>query len=478
MYHLPNLLLFLFAGAFTIFPSIAAGLGVVRGDALIGHKLRLAIPVDGVSQQQLSRECLRIRAHSTDQTRQYLPPKAGLEVTQENGASVIVVSGGTIHEPVIAFTLAIECGTGLEREYQILADMPSLPLPVAAPSVEVSVQRRAANRASSQVSVPATSTISSSVTPKQSESAPAAVSGEKSQNLLMMSRQRYPGSPRTRERFIRLMLDANPSLNSRYTPLDSAVSLVFPSDLPTLPTPASSSAEKPQQPIETGTASQQTSSARRSDAPLSQPAEIKQPSKVLQRDRLVVGKASADIDAQIMDELVQVIPLMKEQNQFQLALMAKLARMEAEFVLMQQQQDLLEQKHQALEQRFNALEAERLAEKQAAPTTTFGFLELIAATLAGGILGGLSLLALQRRQQLIGPSSSGGALDIFPQNGPGNISSGNSSVAVDTPIATSPVAETTRTPIDRIEEVDSHLHLFEFPLNTLPSSNEGRRTDS
>lgn len=444
--HLPTPLLLFLASLCMLPAAMAAQLGPARGEPLIGHELRLSIPVEGLS-QPLTRECISLGTHSSDQAGQFLPPKLKLEVMHENGSVTLLVTGNSIREPVVAFTLSVACGIEVVREYQLLADMPASPSP----------------------QVPVTSiTTASAAAPPRTKIA-AKTTSTQAQNLLLMSRQRYPGSPRTRERFIRIMLDANPSLSSRHTPLDATTSLVFPDELPPLPAAAAVPKPKPAQPITPSTPA----------TALASPGNRTQPAKTPQNDRLLIGQAPAGIDAQIMDELVQIIPLMKEQNQSQLALMSRLARIEAEFLQLQQQQTASELRQRVLEQRLVTLETERLAEKNPAPSTAFGFLELVAAILVGGILGGLSLLTLQRWRNSHGFLLANATAQLFPEAMPQNPTPAPSSAAAAVVTATPP----SRTAIEQIptsgsEEDHPHLRFFNFPLDSLPSSTQAQTAES
>lgn len=333
--------------------ALAIGLGNVSGEAVLGQPLRVEIPLLGVAGERPAAECFRVRPPQTATEPGYAPKSARVAVVGERGSARLVVStAAPVREPVVEFGIAVACGFDLTRDYLLLSSPPArvpaivvpAPVPVSPPVAAASSQPKA----------------------------PPAVAGTSLRiagdtTLVELARRNYPLQPKAREKYVRMMRDANPEL---------AVDGVVPAGAQlTVP---------PGLPLRRESRHRPRAEAAKPLAPA--------------RDVLRLGVAPERSPAELLAEAERLAAVLLQQQRMENELVDNLTRLEKAFAD-------LKQHYVSVEERMVRIEAERVAEKAAAKSGSVGLLELLLAVLAGGALGGVGLHAYNRLRPLPDPAT-------------------------------------------------------------------------
>ncbi|MCX8087358.1 MAG: hypothetical protein N3C63_10745 [Rhodocyclaceae bacterium] len=352
--------------------AFAVGLGSVKGEAIIGAPLSLAIEV--IEPERLSLECFEYQPIAAGDERFFLRRARLTALKREGGRTWLMLQGEEVREPIVEFRITALCGAQVSREYILLASpgrelQPELP---AAATVKAAVSNGAK---------PAARPLEPGTRP---------ISGV---TLEALARQRYPLQPKAREKFKRMMREANAdwlgSLADDEALPVAPERLVYPADLPKRrvgpyvpPLPPAKQAAPATPP-----------DAAPKPAPAATPAKTKE---IPAQDKLVIGagggseKAPTPAEAAVAAQAEASFAAQEE-------LLARLAQAENTY-------QALKAQFESIEQRLASLEAEkarlkREAEKQAERA----MLELAAAILLGGLCGAL-LMSLWRRRAAAGPA--------------------------------------------------------------------------
>ncbi|HEX8989439.1 MAG TPA: hypothetical protein VF816_15890, partial [Rhodocyclaceae bacterium] len=188
-------------------------MGQPSGRAVLGQSLRIEIPLSGVEGPPPASSCFRLRQPQIDVGNDFVARSGRVEVVSERGRiKLLVTTAMPLREPVIGFVVAAGCEFGLSREYTLLVGLPAA---VEAPRIEPP-----AAPARTQAAEPARS-IAATAAPADGEL-----------TLRQMAREKYPTQPRARERYMRMMLKANPELGGRDEPIAAGTELQSPPGLP------------------------------------------------------------------------------------------------------------------------------------------------------------------------------------------------------------------------------------------------------
>lgn len=333
----------------------AIGLGSASAEAVLGQPLRVEIPLLGVTGERPAAACFQVRPPQVATEPGYALRAARVEVVGERaGARLVVSTAAPLREPVVEFGIAVACGFDLTRDYLLLSSPPERLPPAAA-------------------AAPATVSPPVTAAPPQRPAAPAAAAGTRLRvaadtTLVELARRHYPLQPKAREKYIRMMREANPELVDGVVPAD--VQLAVPPGLPL-----------------------RRESRYRPRAEAAKPAA---------RDVLRLGVAPERSPAELLAEAERLAGVLLQQQRMENELVDNLARLEKAFTD-------LKQHYVSVEERMARIEAERAAEKAATKSGPVGLLELLLAVLAGGALGGLGLHSYNRRRPL--PDSATQAYD-------------------------------------------------------------------
>jgi hypothetical protein len=354
--------------------ALALGLGNVAGQPVLGQALLLEIPLLGTDEGVPALECFRIRPPSAEIESGFVLRNAQIQIqTERNQARLILTSASAVREPVIEFSLAVGCGFGLSKDYLLLTAEPS----------QITLPSQPAKPATLPTSEPP-AVKTDAVKPQKAEalavSTTTTLRPVADVTLEKLARQRYPLQPKAREKFIRMMRQANPDLANLGDLIAAGSELHIPPGLPL----RRENGNKPE-----SKAATELNPAAGQPAPTTRAAVLK-PAKP-NRDMLVLGHSGQKSAAELLSEAERLTILLVEQTNAQTAAAEKLTQLEDRF------KDL--QKHaQLLENRIQAIEVARQAEKLAPKPASFDFFELLLAILAGGALGGLSLYFYSRIQ--------------------------------------------------------------------------------
>lgn len=367
--------------------AFALGLGEVAGQATLGQPLRLEIPILGADGKAPAASCFRLRAPRTDIGNDFAARHGRVSVASERGGNRLVISSATaVHEPVIGFAVAADCGFGLSKDYVVLVGMPAT-APAApaveAPGVAAPAAAKPAEPASAKpLEAPAPAPpLSARPAVAASEDAPAAdiLRVDAAVTLEALARQKYPLQPKAREKFMRMMIQANSALAGSDAPIAAGTELRLPPGLPVrrvgpylgesraAPAAKTASSAQPAPDVALPTAKPDARSSR--------------------KDRLMLSAVPETNEARMLEEAERLANILVEQNKSQEVLIANLASLEGSYGELRTQ-------FVQMQERLARIEAERAAEKQAAKS--FGFVELFAAVLAGGLVGGVALNYFQR----------------------------------------------------------------------------------
>lgn len=339
-------------------------LGQASGRATLGQPLRLEIPLSGIDGQVPAPSCFRLRQPSSDVGSDFAARNGHIEVQNDRGrVKLIVTTSVAVRDPVIGFTVNAGCEFGLSREYTMLVGFPTAP---AVETVRAEAPAAPAPRAEPAARAPGETTLND------------------------MAREKYPSQPRARERYIRMMLKANPELSDRDVPIAAGTELREPRGLPERRT------HHPKPPAARAEAAEMPASPAASTEPAPTPAPP--PPKPQQRaakkggDRLVLGTAPETKESVLLAEAERLTNVLLEQSKTQEEMVANIATLEANY-------NKLHDEMITLQAQLAHAEAERLEAQKAADYSRFAkTLDLVVAVLGGGALGGIVLRLFERRR--------------------------------------------------------------------------------
>lgn len=359
--------------------ALALGLGAATGQAILGVPLRIEIVLIGSEGGIPALDCFSLRPPQAEIAGTYVLRNAQLQVFGEPGrARLLVSSASAVQEPVVEFAVAVGCGFGLSKDYLLLAEEPSRLTAPALPTLQTA--------ATPTESVPAWATPRPSTPPAPPPGEALARVGT-APNLTTLARRNYPLQPKAREKFVRMMLLANPGLKSGETPIDSGTELQVPAGLPLRRQAAQPPGGKPA--TSASATSRPIATAPQTPA-ASKPAEIAAKPR---QDLLVLG-APAERNrtpGELLAEAERLGTILLEQIQAQDAVAERIGKLDDTL-------GELKKRYLDLSDRLNRIEAERQAEKLASKPASLDFFELLMAVLAGGLIGALSLYLFNRRQ--------------------------------------------------------------------------------
>lgn len=359
--------------------AIALGLGNVVGQAVLGLPLRVEIALIGSDAGIPAVDCFSLRRPKSEISSNFVLRNAQFQIVEDGGRAMLVVtSASPVQEPVLEFAIAVGCGFELAKDYLLLADEPVKLASATAASVQSPIAPR-----DSPNSAPMQARQVSPVPPS------ASVGGHQSYNgntptLSALARQKYPLQPKAREKFTRMMLLANPQLQSDESVIESVATLKTPPGLPlqrtgpplSAPRSGASEAKIPKPPVESPAVSTPTPAA---GAP--------------KRDLLILGAPSEQKrnPSELLAEAERLAAILLEQNKTQDAIADQIGKLDNTLVE-------LKKSFISVTDRLNRIEVERQQEKLAAKPASLDFLELVLAVLAGGLIGALSLYGFNRWQ--------------------------------------------------------------------------------
>lgn len=386
-------------------PAWALGLGQIAGQAVIGDPVRLEIPLTGAIDRPIDNECVTIRRSGNPIDPEYFPN--GLSVSVDRQATpprVIVTRSNAVKQPILEFRVAVGCGYNLSHDYVVMV-APREPLeePAAtdaarAPALVVAPGKTS----SSSYRVQASPVIAS---PRVGPMLPDGLQGknivlDKDLTLEQLSQRYFPG-PLRQQRFMRWVAEANPELfagakHLRKHKLPAGAALVVPEGVPPRrPGDHKGSVNPLGEPIvrqpqgESNIASASAPAATKTPPTKSGATMVAEADR---KDRLVIGGNSARSNKEAIAIVDQLTGMMEKQLAAQDAYSEKVKELEANVDTLSKQLKELESAAQAREA---AWQAERQAEKDArAHEEENQWLTLIGAALAGGLVGGATLLGL------------------------------------------------------------------------------------
>lgn len=361
--------------------ALALGLGNVSGQPILGQSLLIEIPLLGTDEGIPPLECFRIRPPSAEIESAFVLRSAQLQIQGErNHAKLILTSASAVREPVIEFGLTVGCGFALSKDYLLLTAEPSrIPLPSQPIKLPALVSEESPDKLTDIPKPP------KPVLPATSADKLLRVEGEAT--LAKLARQHYPLQPKAREKFIRMMTQANPDLIQADGLIAAGSELQVPSGLPV----RRQGAYRPQPKLAPAT-----------DQPVSQPAPPASPQTASAKkpaatsanphhDLLVLGAPGQRNAAELLAEAERLTTILIEQTTAQNAAAEKITQLEDTL-------NALKKNINGLENRLTTIEAERQAEKLAPKPVSLDFVELLLAVLAGGAIGGLTLHFYNRIQ--------------------------------------------------------------------------------
>lgn len=333
--------------------SLAIGLGNASGEAVLGQPLRVEIPLLGVAGERPAATCFQVRPPQVATEPGYALKSARVEVVGERaGARLVVSTAAPLREPVVEFGIAVACGFDLTRDYLLLSSPPekvpaaaaAAPATVSAPVAAASPQPQARSAAAGT---------------------PQRVAADTT--LVELARRHYPLQPKAREKYIRMMREANPDVAGDGV-VPAGMQLTAPPGLPL-----------------------RRESRHRPRAEAAKPLAPT-------RDVLRLGVAPERSPAELLAEAERLAAVLLQQQRVENELVDNLTRLEKAFTD-------LKQHYVSVEERMVRVEAERAAEKASARSGPVGLLELLLAVMAGGALGGVGLHAYNRWRPLPDPAT-------------------------------------------------------------------------
>lgn len=357
-------------------PALAIGLGNPSGAVVLGQPLRIEIPLLGAVGELPASDCFRVRPAQVPTGAGYALKAARIEVVGASGqARLLVSTTAPLREPVIEFGITVSCGFDLTKDYVLLGSPPMM-APVAAAPALPAVPATAAAVAAPPSKVPSAATTLEPSSQVVSDT-----------TLAALAQRNYPLQPKAREKYVRMMSEANPELDAA-TPIGAGTQLSIPAGLPL----RRIGPYRPEAKAGTPAAAPAPAAVARSTA-----ADGVAPPRIAAlpaRDVLRLGVAPSRSPAELLAEAERLAEVLVQQTQMQDEIAESLTRLEGTF-------NGLKQHYVSMEARLASIEAERLAEKAAAKSRSQvnGLAELLLAVLAGGALGGLGLHAYKKRRQ-------------------------------------------------------------------------------
>lgn len=374
--------------------ACALGLGAISGQPVLGQPLLLEIPLLGSEDGIPGADCFKVRPPTAEIESSFVLRNPQVRVAGERGRAKLILSTvAPVREPVIEFGLAIGCGFEISKDFVLLAAEPSkwvattdaVKLPATAPADP------SPSTASERKSVPAS-------LPAGSSDRTLHITNPVS--LARLAQQHYPLQPKAREKFMRMMTQANPDLIQGDGQIAAATELRLPSGLPVRrlgpykPISATSNTKTP------------AAEAKPSVAPAA-PAEASKPGPTpvkSRQDLLVLGAPAQRNATELLAEAERLTAILMEQTNTQSATVEKITQLEGSL-------NSLKQNFASIESRLNKIEVERQSEKLAAKPLSVDFIELLLAVAAGGAIGALTLhfYNKMRTRRTLAQSDSGGA---------------------------------------------------------------------
>ncbi|TRZ96566.1 MAG: hypothetical protein D4R84_06875 [Rhodocyclaceae bacterium] len=362
--------------------AFALGLGNASGLAILGEPLRVEIPLIGSETGVPAIECFNLRAPQAEIANIYVLRNAQLQLLGESGrARLVVTSSSPVQEPVIEFAVAVGCGFELSKDYLLLAEEPGRVASTNLPALQpVATIMKATGPAPAPVK-PASRALPSSPPGE------ALLRVDSALTLAALAHQKYPLQPKAREKFLRLMLLANPDLKRPESLIESGTDLHMPPGLPLRRLGSLASRLKPA--VADAAGSRPLGMADRTPASGHATGAATKPAK----DLLVLG---APLErnrnaAELLAEAERLAAILLDQTRTQDALAEKIGKLDDTL-------NELKKHFIGLTDRLNKIEAERQAEKLVAKPASLDFLELLLAVGAGGLMGALGLYVFNRRQ--------------------------------------------------------------------------------
>jgi pilus assembly protein FimV len=379
----------------------ALGLGKLTGEAVIGDGLQLEIPLTGTMDRPLGSECVAVQRSPDAIDPEYFPRDLVAGVDSQAGAPRIVLnSRAAIRQPLIEFRVFVSCGYNLFHDYVLMATPRNESAPAARPLPAAGLAP-AALAAQTQAASP----VVAAPVVAAGGRLPDGIAGrnivlDRDTTLEQLSRQHFPG-PLRQQRFMRWVVEANPQYfagaagKQRLQRLSSGTSLVIPATVPPRrPGDHQGNVTPLGERIEGSTeqAAAPTPPPRRQHAAAGGTTKAAAGSQ----DRLVVGGGGSN--ARNLKQAVTLIDQLTGMLEKQVAAQAtqndKIQQLETIAEDLGKQIKALEADAAKRESRWQAeRQAEKVAREQEAERAWWN---LLAATLAGGVVGGGLLFLLGR----------------------------------------------------------------------------------
>ncbi|WP_374349327.1 FimV family protein [Chitinimonas sp.] len=174
----------------------AATLGEVQLSSWLGQALSARIRVNGSPEENLRRECFSAVLHEGDN--EGVMRRVVLDYTEEkNGGWLQLLSDGAINEPILALSIKVRCGSGVElrRDYTVFLDPLARP-----PRLERTVPAAASSNPQRLAAAPAPTDAGSDYLTGDNDS------------LLRIAQQRYPGKPDSAKLYALHLAELNPGI--------------------------------------------------------------------------------------------------------------------------------------------------------------------------------------------------------------------------------------------------------------------------
>ena len=362
--------------------AFALGLGNVSGQAVFGQPLLIEIALLGSDAEIPSIECFRIGNPMAEIESAYVLRNANIQLHGERGrAKLIITTASPVRDLFIEFGVRVDCGFGLSRDYLLLTSEPSetsQPALKVKPPVSAPIEAQNLLEQTAQWSKPTL------------PAAPAEkfLRIENDVSLKALARQKYPLQPKAREKFIRMMAQANPQFAQEVDLIAAGTDLQIP---PGLPVRRQGAYRKESKAVSTdrGAVAPQLSTSRKLAAK----------SAKSHQDVLVIGSAARLSATELLAEAERLTGMLMVQTSDQNKMSEKIAQLEDTL-------NALKKHFNGVESRINKIEVERQAEKLAAKPASLDFAELLLAVLTGGAIGGLTLHVYNRIQLRRGHGSN------------------------------------------------------------------------
>lgn len=368
-------------------------MSAASGEAVIGESLQVEVPVTGTMDRPLDSDCVSVRRVPEGLDPEYFPRDLVARVDRQSGTPrILVATHAAVRQPLVEFRVFVACGYNLFRDYLLMA-APRRESPVAAPAAAAAPMptARPAPATSAAVAAPVVAAI---------QRLPDGIAGrnivlDRDMTLEQLARQHFPG-PLRQQRFMRWVVEANPQYFAgtgsklRQQRLSAGTALVVPGTVPPRrPGDHQGGVTPLGEKLESGNAGTAADASVKPKA-----AAGGATTNAGAKDRLVVGGGSYARNLKETVALVdQLTGMMEKQLEAQTAYNEKIQQLEATVDGLGKQVKTLEA---AADKREAQWRAERQAEKvEREQEAERAWWKLLAAALAGGLLGGGALLALR-----------------------------------------------------------------------------------